>query len=112
MDIFIEEIVKQGGGYILAAFALIMLNVVWKARTDELKDRLVQEREDKLAMLNALTANTAALVEFKTTMAHSTEVLTQLSARLEQSTQDLAAHRLEEEAWIGGIAKKQKRPAP
>jgi len=86
MDMFITEIVKQGGGYILAASALFMLNAVWKARLEEIKARLVQEHDDKALLISVIQGNATALSDFRAVMLEVKTMLTDIRAR--QSAKD------------------------
>jgi septal ring factor EnvC (AmiA/AmiB activator) len=108
VEAFIEGLLSQGGGYVLAGLALIMLNEVWKSRINELKERLMQERDDKAALLAALKDNTAALVDFRAVLAEMRVVLTSLCKQIVDQGNDLAAHRLEEERWLTELQIKSK----
>lgn len=68
MEQFIAELVKQGGGYVLAGLALLLLNAVWQQRLADEKERSKEKDADRQTLLTTLDANTKVKQELITTL--------------------------------------------
>ena len=68
METFVTELIKLGGGYILAGLLAFMLNEVWKARYKEQTDRTAEVYADRKLLLETLDANTKVKQEVVITL--------------------------------------------
>ncbi len=67
-ETFIAELVKMGGGYILAAFAILILNEVWKARFKDQCNKTAEVESERRLLLDTLGANTKTEQEIVLTL--------------------------------------------
>lgn len=63
MEALVPKLLEQGALFTLAVLALYALNAVWKARLEEARQRIAEEREDKLRLAEVLDSNTAAITQ-------------------------------------------------
>ena len=68
METFITELIKLGGGYILAGLMAFMLNELWKARYKEQCDRTSEVANDRKILLDTLDNNTKVKQEVVLTL--------------------------------------------
>lgn len=79
MEALVPEVVKQGGLFALAVFAIWGLNKVWEDRHRSDLARIECERQDKLALLEVLAGNTKAITHLSVMVDELKDVVVELS---------------------------------
>jgi hypothetical protein len=63
VEALVPKLLEQGALFTLAVLALYALNAVWNARLEEARQRIAEERKDKLRLAEVLDSNTAAITQ-------------------------------------------------
>ena len=80
----IEWIVTQVGLAGIAALSIFITNAVWSDRLASEKARAIEERADKLALLEAYRENSATIKEVSVTLAQHSESIQRLCLALDR----------------------------
>ena len=83
-DTILQWLVTQAGLAGIAALSIIILNRVWADRTNSELARRAEEREDKLALLQAYQDNAAAMKEISTAISQHTATIQRLCSVIER----------------------------
>lgn len=101
MESFIAEFAKMGGGYLLAGFAMYLLNAVWKQKEADLRAYAERLAADNKLLVELVQGIQQSLTKLGATMDGIQASNASLVHKLDEQMTALAAHRVEEERLLG-----------